>query len=251
MSFQNKTVLITGGSAGIGRATALAFARAGANLCVNGTSARGEALIPLLEAAGARAIYVRGDVADCNFCDFLVDSTVKRFGGLDVVVNCAGIVPQGTVLDLDEASYERAFGVNVRGLLFVSRAAITQMLPQKSGVIVNVASVAGLIGAKNRALYSATKGAVISFTRALAADFAADGIRANCVCPGMVESPSLAGRIAATPDPAATRSAFEKSIPIGRLGRAEEIARAILFSASDENAFMTGSIVTLDGGASL
>ncbi len=251
LDFSGKTVLVTGASAGIGRETAFLFAEGGARVAVNSLSARGETVCGALRAEGHEALFLQGDVADVHTCLLLVQKTVKAFGRLDILVNNAGIVPVGTAPEISEDAFDRAFSVNVKGAFFLSRYAIAQMLPQGGGVIVNVGSIAGLIGPRNRAAYAATKGALISMTRAMAADHAADNIRINCVCPGMVMSESLQGRIAATVDPQRTREKFEAAIPVGRIGSAREAAMLIVMAASGETPYMTGSVLTIDGGSSL
>ncbi|MBR4421862.1 MAG: SDR family oxidoreductase, partial [Erysipelotrichaceae bacterium] len=163
----------------------------------------------------------------------------------------AGIVPAGTVLDFSEKDFDKAFDVNVKSVFFLSKMFLEHMLENGRGNIVNIASIAGLIGPKNRALYSASKGAVISLTRAMAMDHADTGVRINCICPGMVYSPSLEKRIEATDDPEETYRIFRNIIPMKRIGTVEEIAQAVLFVTGDENSFMTGSIINVDGGAGL
>lgn len=251
MVFSNKVVLITGASAGIGKASARAFAKAGARVIINGASDKGAAVAAEIERAGGSAHFAQGDVADVDVCRALVATAVELYGRLDILVNNAGIVPVGDVTGFDEDGFDRAVDINVKSVFFLSQAAVRQMRKQGGGVIVNTGSIAGLIGPKNRALYSLTKGALISLTRAMAADHAREGIRVNCVCPGMVMSPSLQARIDDTPDPQKTLEAFGDGIPLGRIGDADEIAQMILLAASDEAGFMTGSILTIDGGASL
>ena len=251
MNFKNKAVLITGGWTGIGKAAAVAFAKAGAFVAINGSSAGGEQAVDELLKFAGKAIYLRGDVSDVKTCRELIKQTVKEFGRLDILVNNAGIVPVGTVSDIDEETWDRAMDVNAKGTFFLSKYAVEQMRKQGGGVIVNTGSVAGMIGPKNRAAYSATKGAVISLTRAMAADHVRENIRVNCVCPGMTVSDSLEKRISEAPDPQKAREDFCKSIPMGRMAAPDEIAQAILFSACDEGSFMTGSVILMDGGASL
>ncbi len=246
LDFTGKAVLITGASAGIGYEAAKLFLGGGAVVAVNGASARGAAV-----AEELGAIFLQGDIADIGTCRGLIRKTVEAFGRIDILVNNAGLVPVGTALDADEEQYDRAFDVNVKGAFFLSKFAIERMRTQGGGAIVNTGSIAGLIGPKNRAVYAATKGALIAMTRAMAADHASDNIRVNCVCPGMVMSPSLEERIAATADPEKTRSQFESAIPLGRIGSAAEAAMMICVAASAETGFMTGSVLTIDGGASL
>jgi len=248
MKFSDQAVLITGSSSGIGYEAAKLFIQHGARVAINGRSPAG---VKAAEALGNRAIFLRGDVGNMEDCEQLVAETIRAFGRLDILVNNAGLVPVGVAAEIDEPAFDRAFAVNVKAAFFLSKLAIEHMKGHRGGAIVNTGSIAGLIGPKNRALYSATKGALISMTRAMAADHAGDNIRVNCVCPGMVWSDSLAQRIATTPDPASTEDGFRNAIPVGRIGNPSEAAFMILVAASNEAGFMTGSILTIDGGASL
>jgi NAD(P)-dependent dehydrogenase (short-subunit alcohol dehydrogenase family) len=180
-----------------------------------------------------------------------VEAVVSQFGRLDILFNNAGIVLGGTVETTEEADWERTMAVNLRGVFLGCKYALPVMRRQGGGVIVNTASVAGLVGVKDRAAYSASKAAVAGLTKSIAIDYVAENIRANCICPGTVDTPSLQQRIAATGDAVAGRQAFIARQPMGRLGTAEEIAQLALYLASDESAYMTGSAVVIDGGLSL
>lgn len=253
MNFSNKNIIITGSSAGIGKASAELFIKQGANVIINGASLNGQKVQEELKEKypSSKVIFVQADVSKISECEKLFNKAIEEFKTIDVLVNCAGIVPSGTVLDFSEEEYDEAFDINVKSTFFLSKLVVKHMIENKKGVICNVGSIAGLIGPKNRALYSATKGAIISLSRAMASDYAGTGVRINCVCPGMVYSPSLKKRIDATDDPEKTHKQFEEAIPIKRIGQVEEIAQTICFACSEENSFMTGSIITVDGGASL
>lgn len=252
MKLKNKKVIITGSSAGIGLATASLFLKEGAYVVINGSSDNGKKVCAdLKKKYGERVIFIKADVSKMEDVNKLYKETLKKFKDIDILINCAGIVPEGTVLDVNEEEYDKAFDINVKGAFFLSKLVSKYFLEKGEGNIINVGSIAGIIGPKNRALYSATKGALISLTRAMASDFADKNIRVNCVCPGMVHSPSLQKRIDASKDPKETLKNFKNNIPIKRIGDAKEIATTILFMASDENKFMTGSIINVDGGASL
>ncbi|MBR4462238.1 MAG: SDR family oxidoreductase [Erysipelotrichaceae bacterium] len=245
-------VVVTGSSAGIGKASAELYMKYGANVVIHGASSKGEAVAEELNGKyEGKAVFIQADLKNMEEVRFLYEESLRLFGHIDILVNCAGIVPAGTVLDFDESAFDEVFAINVRSMFFLSQLFVEHMLQNKTGNIVNIGSIAGLIGPKNRALYAATKGAVISLTRAMASDYADTGIRINCVCPGMVYSPSLQERIAATPDPEETYRIFQNNIPMKRIGSIEEIAETVCFVSSKENSFMTGSIVTVDGGASL
>lgn len=252
MRFADKVVLITGSGAGIGRAAALAFAGAGAKLVVNSQSlASGSETLALLRNAGGTALFVQGDVAQSDDARRLVEAAVDGFGRLDILINNAGIVLPGRVDTISEDDWERTFAVNVKGTYLVSREAIKAMRAAGGGVIVHIASVAAEKGLADRAAYSASKGALLALTRAMARDHLADNIRVNCVCPGTTATPSLEKRLQAFADPEKARAEFTARQPMGRFGRDDEIAAAILFAASDEAAFMNGETISINGGMTI
>jgi 2-keto-3-deoxy-L-fuconate dehydrogenase len=232
-----KTALITGAGAGIGRATAESFLREGARVIA--TDRDPAALAGL--AAEQRAL----DVTDAA----AVAALAAALGRIDILVNCAGFVETGTLLDNDEAQWTRSFEVNVFAMARVTKAFLPAMLAGGGGAIVNIASVAGsLKGVPNRCIYGASKAAVIGLTKSVAIDFIARGIRCNAICPGTVDTPSLQQRLTDTGDYAAARAAFNARQPMGRLGTAEEIAAMALYLASDAGAFATGQTFVIDGG---
>jgi len=252
MRFENKVVLITGSGAGIGRASAQAFVREGAKVVVNSQSAAsGAETLDLLKAAGHQALFVQGDVSCNEDARRMVDEAMRVFGRLDIVINNAGIVLPGRVDTISEDDWDRTFAVNVKGTYLVSRHAIAAMRQTGGGVIVHVASVAAEKGVLDRAAYSASKGALLSLTRAMAKDHLAENIRVNCVCPGTTYTPSLEKRLQAFDDPEKARAEFTARQPMGRLGRDDEIAAAILFAASDEAAFMNGETISINGGMTI
>jgi 2-keto-3-deoxy-L-fuconate dehydrogenase len=239
---KDKIAVVTAAGAGIGRASALNFQREGASVWAADID---EAALRSLasEVPGIRT--VRLDVRD--------DDAIARFFAslerCDVLFNCAGIVPGGTVLDCAPADFNAAWDLNVLSMVRTIRAALPVMLKSGAGSIVNMASVASSVtGVENRCTYGTTKAAVIGLTKSVAADYVARGIRCNAVCPGTVDTPSLRGRIAAQPDPQATLATFIARQPMGRFGKAEEIAAAATYLASDESGFVTGQILVIDGG---
>lgn len=233
-----KTVLITAAAQGIGRATAELFAREGATVWASDIN---EAALAQLTGCNA----LRLDVLD----PASVTAALERTGPLDVLFNCAGYVANGTILECDERDWAFSFDLNVTAMYRLIRAALPAMLANGHGSIINMSSVASSIkGVPNRFAYSASKGAVIGLTKAVAADFVTRGIRCNAICPGTVDTPSLHERLSATGDHDAAWTAFKARQPMGRVGSAEEIAALALYLASDESSFTTGQIHIADGG---
>ncbi|HKH33423.1 MAG TPA: SDR family oxidoreductase [Beijerinckiaceae bacterium] len=249
MRLEGKICIVTGGGSGIGRATCLLFAREGARVIVaDKRREAADAVAAECTARDAQAIGIAVDVAKDADAKHMVDETVKRFGRLDVLVNNAGYGFAGTVVDTDEEAWEGLMAVNVRGVFLCSKHAIPAMAANGGGAIVNTASVVASVGIRNRAAYCASKGAVAALTRAIAIDHVAEGIRCNAVAPGTIDTPYFDEILRKSPVAADSRKALEARQLLGRLGTPEEIAAGILFLASDESRFATGSILTLDGG---
>ena len=245
MDFRGKTVLVTGGASGMVAATAREFAAAGADVVIvdlNGPLAREVAS----EIVAGEPVV--GDVADSAFCDRAVAAALERHGRLDVLVNCAGIIYRADAVGTPDDRWRRVMAVNVDGLFFMSRAAVVPMKKQGAGVIVNFGSIWGDVGAAGVLAYCASKGAVHNLTRAMALDHVKDGIRVNAVCPGEVNTPMLASGRAKPPTPEDLRKLGETVVPMGRLADPAEIARVVVFLASDGASYMTGSLVTVDAG---
>lgn len=250
MNFQGKVVLITGAGSGIGRKAAIMFAERGAKVAVNDISVeRGNETVEMIKKAGGTAVFVYGDVSKVSEAQKIVKQTIDAFNRLDILVNNAGIVPSGRIEDLTEEEFERTIAVNVKGPMFLAKYAVAEMKKVGGGVIVNVSSVAALKGIPNRCVYSVSKAALLGLTKSLAIDYVKDNIRVNAVCPGTTYSQGLAERVKASKDPDAVLAEMISRQPVGRLAKEEEIAFAILFAACDEAAFMTGSYVVIDGGA--
>ena len=197
---------------------------------------------------GGQAVALEVDVSQANSVQDMVQSTVDEFGRLDVLVNNAGYGFAATVVDTEEADWDDLMAVNLKGVYLGCKFAIPVMRGQGGGAIVNTASVVAMVGIKDRAAYCASKGGVVALTRAMALDHADEGIRINCIAPGSVDSPYLEPIFAQSQDPAALRKAIEARHVMDRLGTPEEIAYGILYLASDESSFVTGSMLTVDGG---
>jgi 2-keto-3-deoxy-L-fuconate dehydrogenase len=238
LRLQNKVAVVTAAGQGIGRATAQLFAREGARTIA--IDIRADSLSDLTSCERYAL-----DVCDAK----AVTRLAEELGTVDVLFNCVGVVHNGTILDCSEEEWHRSFKVNVDSMFHMVRAFLPAMLHAKGGSIINMSSVASSItGVPNRFSYGATKAAIIGMTKSIAADFVADGIRCNAICPGTVETPSLDARMRAAGDYEATKAAFIARQPMGRLGRAEEVAELALYLASDASAFTTGQIHVIDGG---
>jgi len=244
-----KTALITGGGTGIGRACAVLFAREGARVAVAGRRAEPPAAVAAeLSGAGDQAFAVVCDVTKSAEVERAVQSVVARFGRLDVVVNNAGAVLAATAEETSEADWDRLLGVNLKGTFLVSRAVLPELRKAGGGVIINIGSVLGLVGMKQRAAYAAAKGGVTLLTKAMALDHAHEGIRINCICPSLVETELIRELFSVVPDPEAHRRQRIAQIPLGRMGRPEDVAQLALFLASEESSWLTGAALPLDGG---
>jgi len=251
MRFLDKTVLITGASVGIGHEAAIMFAGEGAKVAVNSQSERGEVVVEQIRSTDGEAIFVRGKVEVPDDAQRMVDQTIEAFGRLDILVNNAGIVVPGRVDNTAIEDWDQTMAVNVRGTFLLSRLAAQHMLEHGGGAIVHNASVAAVKGLKDRAAYSASKGAVVALTKAMAMDYVDKNIRVNCVNPGTTLTPSLQDRINAFDDPDAAMKMFVSRQPMGRLGKSEEIAAGILYLASDDASFITGAVLNIDGGLTI
>ena len=237
---KGKRALVTAAGQGIGRASALAMAREGAHVLA--TDVNAAALESLAdEGIETRVLNVRDPAS--------IAAAVEGAGAIDVLFNCAGFVASGTILDCDEDQWAFSLDLNMTAMYRMCRAFLPGMLERGGGSIINMASVvSSQIAAPNRFVYGATKAGVIGLTKGIAADFITRGIRCNAICPGTVESPSLEDRLRATGDYEAARRAFIARQPIGRIGRAEEIAALVVYLASDESAYTTGVAHVIDGG---
>lgn len=240
-----KTALVTGAGSGIGAAIAGALARAHARVFASDRDAR---------TAGETAarITAAGDQAEALLLDVTLEAdcaaAVRRIGRLDILVNNAGIGHVGTVLTTTGEDMDRLYAVNVRGVFNLSKVFLPDMVARKAGVIINLASIGGVVAVRDRLAYCMTKFAVVGLTKSMALDHAADGVRVNCICPGRVQTPFVEARLKEYPDPEAAYRQMCATQALGRMGRPEEIAAAALYLASDEAAFITGTAFLIDGG---
>ena len=243
---QGKTAIVTGAGTGIGRAIALAYAREGAGLVLVGR--RRDPLEAVAREAGGKALVVSADVSRQNEVDRVLSEVQIRFGGLNVLVNNSGILHIGTAEQITEAQWDQTFNTNVKGLWLLSRAVLPLMRKAGGGSIINVASVLGINGARNRASYAPSKGAVILLTKCMAIDHGAEKIRVNAICPSFVETELTADVLRKSPDPEAVRRERIGVHPIGRLGQPEDMAGLAVYLASDESSWVTGAALPIDGG---
>lgn len=248
--FEGKRVIVTGGGSGIGRATVEAFLEEGARVAIFDVSRKGgEAVVNELRAKGFDPILFVGDVSVSADVKRMVKGAVRKMGGVDVLFNNAGILVEGTVTDVSEKDWDKIMGVNVKGVFLMSKEVVPIMLKQKKGVIVNNASCSGLVGDRNAIAYNTSKGAVVLLTKCLALDYAQKNIRANCVCPGEIETPMFHQEARSRKMPIDEyREELCAYHPIGRLGVPREVANTVLFLASDDASFVTGAAVSVDGG---
>ncbi len=250
MKLANKTAIITGGGTGIGKATAHLFAEEGANVVITGR--REEKLKEVQEEAKAKGhnidIFIC-DVSNEDDCKSTVDYAVDKYGRVDILFNNAGVLYGGATHETDTETWEKTFDINVKGTYFMSKHIIPHMLEHGGGSIVNNSSIVGLKGMPGFAAYVASKGAITQFTKAMALEYADKGIRVNAICPGAIETPMIVedffGKV---DDPEAAKEFLISLHPVGRLGKSEEIAHSILFLVDDNIGFMTGNMLSVDGG---
>ena len=241
--------IVTGAGSGIGQASAVRLAEEGAIVvCADINEGAAQATADSIKATGAEAVADAIDISDSDACTALVNQTVRDFGSIDILVNNAGVNLPGVFHEVSNETIDRTLNVNVKGAMFLTRASIPHMLKKGNGSIVNMSSVNGLVSEPYLSVYSASKGAIVMFTRGIALDYAKQGIRCNAICPGWVDTPinhAHAKMLGGLDHVYKTIDSFQ---PIGRPGTSREIANLVLFLASDESSFMTGSIVSADGG---
>ena len=244
MSLQGKCALVTGGSRGIGRAVCLELARQGARVAVNyaGNAAAAEETVKACQDLGAEAFAIQADVADAAACDAMVKEVLARFGRVDILVNNAGVTRDGLMLTMKESDWDTVLDTNLKGAFQCMKAVYRPMMKQKYGRVVNLSSIVGIRGNAGQANYAASKAGLIGLTKSMAKELAARNVTVNAVAPGFIDTDMTA----ALPEKA--REAMLASIPMGRLGQAEDVARAVAFFAGDDSAYVTGQVLCVDGG---
>ena len=248
MKLKGRVALITGGTEGIGLATARLFLQEGAKVAISSRSSeKGARAVAELTESG-EVTFVRADVSVEGDASMMVESVVSKYGRIDIVFNNAGVFVERTVEQTTEEEWDRLIDTNLKGTFLVSKHAIPHMKAQGGGVIINNSSDAGLVGNRLSAAYCASKGGVTLLTKAMALDHAKDNIRVNCVNPGVVDTPMVAQEADLSGDPKKYMKQMGKDHPMGRIGRPEEVAKAVLFLAADDSSFVTGAALSVDGG---
>ncbi|WP_175716470.1 SDR family NAD(P)-dependent oxidoreductase [Burkholderia anthina] len=242
MRFENKVAIVTGGASGIGEATVRAFAREGASVVIADLTDKGAQLAADVIENGGRAVYVETDVTDSEAVQNLIARTVRIYGRVDIMFANAGIADDARIEQLDESAWRKTIDINLTGVYLCDKYAIQQMHAQGGGVIVNCGSIHSHVGKSGVTAYAAAKGGVKLLTQTLAIDYGQHNIRVNAVCPGYIDTPLLKN----VPD--AQKHALAALHPMGRLGKADEVANAVLFLASDEASFINGTSLMVDGG---
>lgn len=246
MKLKNRVAFVTGFGSGLGRAIAVLFAREGAAVVgTSTTDSKGRETVALIEKEGGEVLFRAGDVSHSGQMGAVLEDGVKRFGGLDIVVNSAGVRTNGSITEITEQQWDRTIDVNLKGVFVVSRLAIPHMIKRGGGVILNIGARSGIAGQAGRAAYCASKGGMVTLTEAMAMDYASDKIRVNCICPGPTRTPMVD---TSTPEKLAR---YQTRVPIGRIGEPEDIAYAALYLVSDEASMITAAILPVDGGMRL
>ena len=242
--FKGKNVIVTGGSRGIGRAIALEFAKKGANVVINYVSSENEAdtVASEIRNLGVEALIVKGDVSSFDDSKKIIDECIDKFGSVDILVNNAGITKDGLLMRMKEESFDRVLDINLKGVYNTCRNAISHMIKQKSGKIINISSVVGVIGNAGQANYAASKAGVIGFTKSIAKEVASRGITINAIAPGFIQS-DMTDVLGEN-----VKRAMLDVIPVKRFGTPDEIAKVATFLASDDAGYITGQVINVDGG---
>ena len=246
MKLSGKVALVTGFGSGLGRAVAVLFGREGCAVAgTSKTEPKGRETVATILKNGGKAIFRAGDVSDSKQMRALVEDTVQEFGGVDIVVNSAGVRTNGSITEISEEDWDRTLDTNLKGVFVLSRIAVPEMIKRGGGVIINIAARSGIAGQAGRAAYCASKGGMITLTDAMAMDYARQKIRVNCICPGPTRTPMVD---TSTPEKLAR---YNTRVPLGRIGEPDDVAYAALYLASDEASMVTAAILPVDGGMRL
>jgi NAD(P)-dependent dehydrogenase (short-subunit alcohol dehydrogenase family) len=248
MEVKGKVIIITGAGAGIGAATALLFARKGAKVCCNDITDSADIISKKIKDEGGDGFFCQGDVTKIEDSKKIINKTIEKYGKIDILFNNAGIVFPGRADNTTIEDWEGTMAVNVRGVFLMSKFAMSYLRKTK-GCIINASSSVAIKGVKDRFAYTASKGAILSMTRAMAMDYMDEGIRVNSICPGTTDTPSLRKRLSKFDDPEAARKIFISRQPLGRFGKPDEIARGVLYLVNAE--FCTGINLSVDGGMTI
>ena len=256
LKLENKVALITGAGSGIGKTAAQLFAKEGARIVVADLDReRGEDTAKKIRADGGRSIFVETDVTKSSLVEATVSKTISEFGGVDILYNSAGVdifvinpKADGTVVGTLEEDWDRLLAINLKGTFLFAKYTLPHMMKQRRGVVINMGSEYGIVGGLASAAYCASKGGIVLLTKQMALDYAPYNIRVNCICPCNVDTPLMEKGLATSEDPQAMRRTWEKIMPLGRFSKPEEIAAGALYLASDDASFVTGTVLSIDGG---
>jgi len=256
MRLENRVAIITGAGSGIGRAAAQLFAKEGARIVVADLDRdRGEETVQNIRAKGGQSIFVYADVTKSSLVESAVSEAISEFGRVDILYNSAGVdifvinpKADGTVVGTREEDWDRLLDINLKGTFLFCKYAIPHMMKQRRGVVINMGSEYGIVGGLTSAAYCASKGGVVLLTKQMALDYAPYNIRVNCICPCNVDTPLMEKGLATSEDPQAMRRTWEKIMPLRRFSKPEEIAAGALYLASDDASFVTGTVLSIDGG---
>lgn len=248
MKLKNKVVIITGAGSGIGRSTAILFAKEGAKVVVADIDVKGGKETVHLIKNNKNVFFVKTNVSKERDCKRLIEETIKKYGKIDILFNNAGVYLRKKITEMDESDWNKIIDINLKSIFLCSKYVIPEMIKQNKGIIINTASTLGLVGEPECGAYCASKGGIIALTKSMATEYASDNIRVNCICPGPIDTPMLRKYLSSSKNSERVKEELENWVPLGRMGTPEEIASTALFLASDESSYITGTTIVVDGG---